>query len=177
MFEEVTDRVQALVRGDAPDPGANPEGEQETSDPCRSDPPPGGQPGGVAQAGSADDRSGADVRGEEGREYQPGPELPVGDEEASAPLDPSGHPQAEQHQSSRVDDERCELKRRGFAQRPSSETAGSPGRPSALRTARRIASAITSAARAPMRVSSGVPVHAPVASEKTMSPSLAVCAG
>ena len=54
---------------------------------------------------------------------------------------------------------------------------GIPGIPSAARTARTIASAITSAARAPIVDTEAVPEKLPVAKEKTVSPSEGVWAG
>ena len=58
-----------------------------------------------------------------------------------------------------------------------SPAAGSPGSPVAARTARTIASAITSAANAPIVDTEADPEKVPTARENTVSPSLGVWAG
>jgi hypothetical protein len=147
--------------------------EHERAESRGAHPPPGADAVPVGETGGSDRRPGTDVGREHRREDQSRAQAPPRDEERGAAPHLPCAPDAQRDDDDRVDDEKREVKahRRRAGTVPRSRAEGRPPEPAARAAARTIASAITSAASAPITVTLTSPSQRPVASENTVSPS------
>ena len=139
VLEEVADRLQVVGLGEAPQPGAHPEREDDRPDARRPHPPPRAEAVAVPERGRPHGRPRPDVGREQGREEEPGPEAAARDEEVAGAGDPPAVPQPDRHEQSRVAEDDGEV-----------EVHGSAGRSGVAARSRRCP-AITGGKRGPAR--------------------------
>ena len=113
MLEEVADRAQVALAGDAPDAGADREGEHDGTEGGGADPPPRAEPVAIAEAGGADGRPRADVGRDHGREHEPRAQGAAGHEEVARALHAPPDGEADRDQEERVGEEQREVKVHG----------------------------------------------------------------
>src|SRR5579862_4505591 len=110
MFEEVSDGEKVPRLGLTPDSRADPEREYERSEARAAVPPPRRDAFPVRDRRRPNGGAGPDVRREERREDEAGPERAPSDEKIAGPANVAANPRADRDEADRVrdkDDQQC----------------------------------------------------------------------